>query len=729
LLDSRKAVSHLRTERASPAGRNRGRFELRTRFAWLAVGFLLWSSPAAPQRSIPVLVHPQRPTGWSSTGPVGTYVTALAVDKTRPADIYMATETGGILKSADKGISWRTLRKPLPQERVVSVAVQTLTGNLFAGTSNGVTRSVDGGATWTDPSVQSTTDTSNGKIFALGLATHPVEPCTVFAGTPSLLFKTIDCGSTWKVISGSPQYSTWIVFDPSDPRVMYCASQLGIYRSLNGGSNWTYRGGPNYFPFISLAIDPASPSTLYSVNFYDSRILKSTDQASTWVEVFRGNSSQAPTSIAFASGSPSVVYAATISGGVLRSLDGGTTWDSPNAGLGTLKNLFPYSSVYFNYYLAAVPVADPDDPLTVYVGSYGGGLFKSSDGGENWILLNTGVPDSRIASLAADPIAADTVYAAADISGLFKSANGGRGWNRLEGVGLTDRTLRSVVVDPTNRSILYLGTGEGHVFKSVDAGETWTGMSTGLPSVPDLGIAQLVIDPTHPSVLYAALASRYGVSGYGLFKSADGGATWHQSAGGLGNDLIKDHEVRELAIDPNSGLLLYAVSFFGEFFESRDGGQNWRTIHNGLPVVPGNLTTVGTIAIAPSSPDIAYVSGIDGAPPNVWKTTNGGQKWFPPSDPLGYPGVPDGFPKNVWITTMVVDPNDSETVYAGTDRFGVYRTTDGGKSWGPFNAGLEDQFINCLVVHPAGSDRIYTGTNGSGVFHLPVSGLFGLPPR
>src|SRR5262249_4490787 len=159
-------------------------------------------------------------------------------------------------------------------------------------------------------------------------------------------------------------------------------------------------------------------------------------------------------------------------------------------------------------------------------------------------------------------------------------------------------------------------------------------------------------------------------------------------------------------------------------FKSSDGGINWRQIANGLPSFPNHEAAAGCMAIDPTTSKVAYVTSFIGSP-SVWRTTDLGQTWAAPGDKLGY-GVPDSFPSGVWIRSLVVDPLDPQTIYAGTDRFGLYRTTNGGQSFAPYVSvsDLGDTFINCLSIHPVGSQRIYVGTNGSGVFHLPVSGLF-----
>jgi hypothetical protein len=104
-----------------------------------------------------------------------------------------------------------------------------------------------------------------------------------------------------------------------------------------------------------------------------------------------------------------------------------------------------------------------------------------------------------------------------------------------------------------------------------------------------------------------------------------------------------------------------------------------------------------------------------------------GVNWFSPTARAGVYDI-DGLPDFEDVTCLAVDPVDSQIVYAGTFASGIYRSTDAGRSWQPYNTGIEDKFITSLALHPLNSDRIYAAAIG-GVYRLPVPGLFEVPAR
>jgi photosystem II stability/assembly factor-like uncharacterized protein len=175
---------------------------------------------------------------------------------------------------------------------------------------------------------------------------------------------------------------------------------------------------------------------------------------------------------------------------------------------------------------------DSQKPSTVYAGTSGGGVFKSTDGGRNWTAANSGLTALDVRILAIDPQDTTTLYAGThnSSSGVFRSTDGGASWSAVSS-GLPEFPgVLALAIDPQNPSTLYAGTQFNGVFKSTDWGASWTAINFGLPtgpySQPLVGVTALVIDPRNTSTVFAW------VGGNGVFKSTDGGASWSAASVG-----------------------------------------------------------------------------------------------------------------------------------------------------------------------------------------------------
>jgi photosystem II stability/assembly factor-like uncharacterized protein len=144
---------------------------------------------------------------------------------------------------------------------------------------------------------------------------------------------------------------------------------------------------------------------------------------------------------------------------------------------------------------------DPTTPTTLYAGTYGGGVFKSTDGGATWSAVNTGLTNKSVWALAIDPTAPNTLYAGT-YGGVFKSTNGGASWSAVNS-GLTNTAVFALAIDPTDSNTLYAGTYGGGVFKSINGGTTWSATGAGPTNV-----LALAIDPSTPTTLYAGTKRR-----------------------------------------------------------------------------------------------------------------------------------------------------------------------------------------------------------------------------
>ena len=298
---------------------------------------------------------------------------------------------------------------------------------------------------------------------------------------------------------------------------------------------------------------------------------------------------------------PDIIYMAAASGGLWKSMNGGTTWMPVFDDFGTTS-------------IGDVAVA-PSNPNIVWVGtgeanarqsvSWGNGVYKSVDGGATWQRM--GLEDSRhVGRIVIDPKNPDVVYVAAlghlwgpnKERGLFKTTDGGRTWVNTklvdENTGFAD-----VIMDPSDSKVLYAasyqrrrtpfgfnGGGPGSaLWKTTDAGKTWTKLAGGLPS-GITGRIGLDIYRKNPAVIYATVEHKEG----GIFRSDDRGKTW-KKVNGLNPRPLYFSQIR---IDPQDdsriyvlGVSLYVSDNGGKTFRS-DGARNLHVDHHAMWIDPRN---------------------------------------------------------------------------------------------------------------------------------------------
>jgi uncharacterized repeat protein (TIGR02543 family) len=281
---------------------------------------------------------------------------------------------------------------------------------------------------------------------------------------------------------------------------------------------------------------------------------------------------------------PSILYASN-GGGVFRSTDSGATWSAVNTGLtGRPSQTISISITSL--------VINPFTPATLYAGTGRDGVFRSTDSGDHWTAVNTGLTNTDIYSLAIDPVTPSTLYAGTG-RGVFLSWNSGTTWWPTDPTNsLTNTEIQGLVIDPLTPSTLYAGTSYG-LLRSTDNGYHWTELRVSPTSGGGYGYA-LVIDPLTPSTLYA------GTDFYGVLRSTDSGTTWTPT--GLTNT-----EIRGLAIDPLTPSTLYAGTDHSGVFRSTDSGDHWTAMNNGLPEYGGVISpSFRSLVVAPLTPSVLY---------------------------------------------------------------------------------------------------------------------------
>jgi hypothetical protein len=362
-------------------------------------------------------------------------------------------------------------------------------------------------------------------------------------------------------------------------------------------NEWTYIG-PNTNPVVSLLVDPIYTPTIYAItefNGFQSVYKSIPSTPNEWntlslgvnhvygfaleptsdghETLYAGTANQVLKSIGGSSWTTiytnlyddiffnmfavdpvntGIIYACTTNFGVLKSTDGGYSWDTKNSGMTALR--------------VNVLNIDPGNHNTLYLGTMSG-MFKSTNGAGAWSPINSGFPGVRpeVNAIAINPLSSTTIYAGTS-AGLYKSTNGGGSWSALGGGLPTDnKTISALAINPLYPAKVYAGTSEG-VYRTTNSGTSWVGVNTGLTNPL---INNLAIDPQDPDTLYA------GTEG-GVYKITfqDTGQyylTYTKTGAGSGNVDISPPDIGcndscTQQIDANAQVKLHAAAGSGSFF-------------------------------------------------------------------------------------------------------------------------------------------------------------------
>jgi photosystem II stability/assembly factor-like uncharacterized protein len=616
---------------------------------------------------------------WTSAGPTGGIVKALAVDPSDPQRVYAGTNGGGFFRSLDGGLSWSAINEGVAAPAtfmVTAISVDPLDpsrvyASVHNGPEGGVFRSVDGGASWSFEDL-------GAPVYAVAAAGNPLAPDTVYAGVGNLLYRSSDGGTSWTAVSETGYYPS-ITVDPTDPRTVYAGGTRHVRKSIDGGATWVTKsaGLPPFEDVESIVVDPSAPNVLYA-GISDSGVYKSNDGGETWTPIgpLVGTNALSVTALALDPSDPDTIFAAGFAAavggiGVYRSTNGGASWATTPLPLTTRSLAFA-----------------PSAPGRLLAGT-GEGIWRSDDGAVSWLAANAGLTNVAVRTLAVGTNG--FVFAGSTTGKVFRSTSGGASWDPLA-THVFGEEVYSLAVDPTNPAVLYAGSiGTQGIKKSSDGGATWSPLNTG--AAPINGYA-LAIDSTNPDIVYA------GAFG-GVYRSTQGGHDWNSVSNGVPPFVIS------LVIDPAAPSTLYAGTdpiaggFQGVYKTTNSGGQ-WVPVNTGLPSVAG--AAVQALVIDPASG--AIYAGLEDL--GVYKSTNGGASWDAANEGLTH----------LDVTSLRVDPVLPDTVYAGTRGGGVFRSVDGGAQWEAIDEGMHNPSVEALAV--AGAGRPLAGTGGGGVFFVPA---------
>ncbi len=686
-------------------------------------------------------------TNWVPIGPVPVMqgssavngrVNAIAINPNNPNVIYVGAAFGGVWKSTNAGANWTPLFDQQPslgvgESNALAIdpnntdVIYVGTSSRFFGTptpSKGMLKSTDGGASWA----------------VLG-ADYPPG----VSGNADLIF-------------GSASINR-IIVDPANSNIVYAGANNGLYRSTNGGRDWTLGTG-GFGDAETLSLDTSSPigARVLFAGVRSSGVRRSTDGGQTWTQVLNATTPAVAGAlsmngwgfgkVAIALAPPTatpnpngvqVIYATMQGAGVARDSMGNPILD----GMGN-------------------PIPAPD-PI---------GVFQSVDQGATWTqrpgVFAAGRRDTQGGfnlTLGVDPASPgngtnDIVYYGA--VGMFRSTDSGANFaNTQNGMHVDTHADWTFVPRPGMPSQVYTGN-DGGIWRSDDDGAHWTG--TGMPGAP----ATINAGGFQTALIYnlavkndaTASVSLAGLQDNGMIRTT-GSLAWDDTKGGDGWDVkfdavmtdrayhtggfyccgfpctlafrsgdsganwpdiirsgIPDAELgcglSYVAVDPNQAGVLYVSGLATSLFQSQDAGGSYRNIGNlggtvvDTDVAKGNSNFVAAAAFSPSAN--AW---------QVWVSTNALATTVGPPSGVTFANITRNLP-NRFITRVAFDPNDPNVIYATLSGFGlghIFRTTITGTAWTDISpvvsgGGIFDVPFNAIALDgDTTPTTIYVGTD------------------
>jgi photosystem II stability/assembly factor-like uncharacterized protein len=354
----------------------------------------------------------------------------------------------------------------------------------------------------------------------------------------------------------------------------------------------------------------------------------------------------------------------------------------------------------------------PGNDQLYYMGATGGGVWKTSNGGQTWEnISDEQIPVGTIGAIAVAPSDPNVIYigtgeapirgvTTSQGEGLWKSTDAGQTFTFM-GLPKAGQIAR-IQVHPDNADLAYVAVQgqiwapnpERGVYRTEDGGETWELV---LEVNPDTGATDVTMDPSNPRVLYAGMWHhgrkpwfiKSGGEGGGIYKSVDGGDSWDKLEGGL-PDLIGKSGIAVSADDPSR---VYAIIEAGPgeggVWRSDDHGESWKLI-NGHRALWSRAWYYIHIAVDPTDADTVWALNT-----RLYKSVNGGEDWEQVD-------APHGDHHDLWF-----NPEDGDNIINANDG-GANITFDGGETWSSINNQPTAQFYR-IITDNQDPYRLYAG--------------------
>ena len=626
------------------------------------------------------LIQAQQPE-WIPIGPfkVGGRIKSVAPHPTKNGWVYVGAAAGGIWRTTDYGANWTPIFDFENGIAFGSIAIDpNHPDTMYAGTGEAVSsaggglggtpiylgaglyKSTDAGTTWNLIGLRNVGTFS--KVFV-----HPKNSNFIVAGgcyKGQGFYKSTDAGATWT--KTFDQNVTDVTIDPNDEnRIFIGVTSEGVYYSSDAGDTWEKRsaGFDAGMGRVSVQLAPSNPEILYALTDISNigTIYKSTNSGSSWAIVYRGQATffngqgWYDNYICVHPTNENIVLAGGID--IFRTSNGGTNWTN-------VTNGYSGGNVHVDQHHAEF---NPLNPNMVYAGN-DGGMYKSSNAGQEWVEINNNLQVTQFYSLAVDHSKENRNFGGTQDNGTLGNLTPDN-WSWLIG-GDGFR----VIVDYNNPNIFYGESQYGSLRRINLSNMTSKSIVSGIPT-NDIGPwdSPFIMDPNN-NVLYHGR--------HAIYASIDKGDSW------VAMTSQKTYTFSSIAASQVNELVIWAGTQVGEVFVCQDGAErgddSWEEVsENGL--ANRYLTDIET---SYENAGTAYVTFSGYGSGHVFKTTDFGKKW----ENIGKT-LPDA-PCNA----IAIHPENENILFVGTD-VGVFATYDGGNSWLPYGRGLPRSPVIDLSFH------------------------------
>ncbi|MBZ0178343.1 MAG: hypothetical protein K8F36_03550 [Melioribacteraceae bacterium] len=503
-------------------------------------------------------------TIWTKSG-LGS-ISVNSILTLNASTLLAGTKNNGTYKSTDNGSTWFHSSFGFSEADVYDFIVDTL-GNVFAATNQGVYKSTDLGNNWTKKN-------SGFASFIVNKFLSDTTSTLIAATTNGGIFRSTDNGENWvrqNNVLFNETVNTLVLH--SDGSIFAGTESIGIYKSIDGGVTWEEKntGFGNYNVSDLQYFSTGGNSRFIALvnSFENGGLFVSLNEGDSWQRI-NGYKSKFPNSALILDVNDFIT--ASMDFGLLRSSDGGVTWNEVNTGVHNshITSSFIYENSEMNQ-------------VEVYVGTYNG-VYSSIDYGENWINKSGNLPNKFIN----DILFTEKIYAATN-EGIYSTTDGGISWiNTSSGI---NAKVNGIIFSDGD---YYAAAADG-IYKSTNAGATWS----------QVGLFNTNVNSITVGMNGEIIA---GADNVGVFISSDNGLTWPQTS-------LNSFSITSLTVDQS---YIYAGTRFSGVYRSGNDGLSWQQVNFGL----GDL---GVDQLFADSRNRVYVSTVQSG---VHRTANQGVSWI-----------------------------------------------------------------------------------------------------